>query len=320
MRYIGPPILRATVHGVYDRVAGDYTRQDPLFVVGKIKEVRVEEAGGRIIPDREHNDKVNQAITEITSPHYARFGAKKNFGPEGAKKRLRLIGNLSDAEMETNVYGKYLTWADAIQLRSDQIFCLLIRNYMFEDRRFVLAQYLDCIRHELTHWEMGDSKPFEKVRRFGLASSTGMSLGKEAQFGIRKDIDGYGLQTQETVDGVATAAKALEDALAQNPSRAAAEFLGKVQMLIKAVDRLDSLGISLLNESVAYAVEDDVRSFDHVPADNPNRPAFDVLFRHFQDYVRDHSRREAIARAKAAMNESWDSDRHVTEVLGVTVG
>ncbi len=330
MRYIGPPTMRETVDGIYNRMRQNYTRNNPLIAVANVKRLDYHDGVAEVVEDARSSDAFERNLVLLTG---AVKGEERSPEAKGeANNALRNIARLSRSGFSDDCAAFYANLPDCVVLDPQTVFFLYFRNLFNSVDPSIDASGIDCgyegvIAHELVHWDVGSTTPFIEMReaygevyhgkvcirnRGGSKAMDVIESGRRLLKKI-KDIEGKIGEAEKKGEKVPSRNKA-------NLSRYT-EDIEKCMRANILDDLCEDLEIDMLNEAVAYSIgRSGVGRMPFRKLSKKygfNASDFRRAYEYFQHLKQESGTLEAIKRAKSVIEESWDSKRKVTDVLGL---
>jgi len=316
MTYIGIPALRETVERWYGKVKHLYVRENPTIVVGAVTS-KVVNGETVLKADRERNKQVHEAVTALMQLYGTNMSCGR--GEKNLRKKLAIIKDYVDDTIPGDADACYRVNYDAVFMRPRHVFDLLTSRIArqrsdlehfaqtLETRKFIFM-------HELVHWDLGDTLPDQDIRRIWrlVEQQCPQIFSCESPSARQQGA------TYHSVS-IATLAK-LRNSIETARGKLSEDQLTLCNILADNNESMAATCVNVLNEAVAYAAMGEV-DFSTVgdALKDESFELFYALYAHFREQFTSIGQKEAIARAKQVINESWMSKRSVADVLGIRV-
>lgn len=309
INYHGPISLKETVENAYKKIAHLYTRENPTIQSGKIISV---EYDGVNPPNFELDGMwcrdINQTIKSLMGTVKGKGSKRKVIQWTEHLKELSHKGYYGGGNkagfyhihLDTVFFSPSLLYHKwAYDFMSQQGVCFLI-PYETLDKLKEGDQFL---KHELVHWDLGNTEPINKLRTLTVRYMTSNYNWLEVLESIRKDTRNFPTIPIET-------RREILDIQIEGP-------LSLELDLFLLDTKMQELDFDLINEGLAYAVTSQSPNFSKYTDDASEIEKMERAYKHFKETLKTKNQRDIIIEVKKCINESFSNNRNIFDLLGI---
>ena len=311
MEYIGPGALERTVRHEYHLVKGDYHRKDPLVVVGPVsgsEEDFMQNGRGVEFPGRGYLAQADHAVKLLM-----RADSGKTVTERRVRDALGFLKMYSCKKDERGTtFAAYWVNQDFIQM-----FPFWVLTYQLDVRSARrggrTTNLPEQFRHELAHWDIGETRPFQETR--GYFNRAGWIMREWTK--IRQ------MPSEEGVSYLEGDGREFSDFLGSlhcEPGRVNEALVAAGHDLITKHDAVEKqiadFSIDVLSEAVASAFGGELSD---IPDSHPDRLAgYHTAYNRLSGMIQSEPRIDVIGRVRGAINQSYEEKRDALEILGMS--